>query len=254
MARVATAVLFVISRVALISPYALSVHGGVQEQVLAMSRELARRDVEVLIVAPDAADQATYDTPSRVVRFGPLVSIPANGSRAPLGLSVRASQHAASAVADFAPDVVHFHEPFAPLIGWRVLREHRFASVATFHRGGGGPALTLGAPLLRRLAKGLDVSVAVSELAERTIHDAARINATVLFNGFETERFRSSPRRRGDDVVLAVIGRLESRKGVDVAIRAVRNHNAKSSQPWRLVILGDGPREDASRRWPRTMK
>ncbi|HUY17197.1 MAG TPA: hypothetical protein VMV11_06510, partial [Acidimicrobiales bacterium] len=67
-----------IRRVALVSPYALSVFGGVQEQILAMSRVLTARDREVLIVAPDASDVTVYDTPARVVRFGPRSSFPAN--------------------------------------------------------------------------------------------------------------------------------------------------------------------------------
>ncbi len=45
-----------ILRVTLVSPYALSVFGGVQEQVLSMSRELSRRDIEVHIIAPDESD------------------------------------------------------------------------------------------------------------------------------------------------------------------------------------------------------
>jgi phosphatidylinositol alpha-mannosyltransferase len=231
----------VIRRVALVSPYALSVFGGVQEQVLAMSRELSSRTLDVLVVAPDVNDHAVYDTPANVRRFGTRRSLPANGSRAPLSLSPRASRAAYRAVGEFAPDVVHFHEPFAPLVGWSTLRAHQFASVATFHRHGSGPALTLSAPLLRGLARGLDVSTAVSEAAAQTLRHAVGIEASVLFNGFETERFVTSPRVREKEVVLVVVGRLEERKGVQVAIDAVRAHNARGLDQWRLVVIGDGP-------------
>jgi phosphatidylinositol alpha-mannosyltransferase len=74
-------------RIALISPYALSVFGGAQEQALAMSRELSHRGHEVLLVSPDQRDHTTYDTPAQVVHFGRLLSLPANGSKAPLTLS-----------------------------------------------------------------------------------------------------------------------------------------------------------------------
>jgi len=228
-------------RVAILSPYALSSYGGVQEQALAMSRELVRRDHDVLLVAPDARDIATYDTPARVVRFGAVLKIPANGSRAPLTLSPSASRRASLAVADFRPDVVHFHEPFAPLLGWGVLRAHRAAAVATFHRGGGGPALSRSRPLLRRLASNLDAAAAVSESAAATITAACGIVPTILFNGFEMERFVASPRERGDDIVLVVLGRHEERKGIAHAINAVRAHNARDEDTWRLVVLGDGP-------------
>lgn len=230
-----------VQRIALISPYALSVFGGVQEQVLAMSRELERRGREVLIVSPDASDQRAWDTPAQVLRFGRLLSLPANGSRAPLTLSWRASRDARRAVGSFAPDVVHFHEPFAPLIGWATLRSHRCAQLATFHRSGAGPAFTYTRPLLRSLARHIDVAVAVSEPAASTIRKATGVEARVLFNGFETERFRSTPRVRDGEVVLVTVGRLEGRKGTAHAIEAVRGHNTRHLEKWRLVVIGDGP-------------
>jgi phosphatidyl-myo-inositol alpha-mannosyltransferase len=228
-------------RVAIVSSYALSAFGGVQEQALAMSRELSRRGHDVVLVAPDAHDHATYDTPTEVARFGSVLKIPANGSRAPLTLSPRASRAAARTVGGFGADIVHFHEPFAPLVGWATLRAHAAPSVATFHRGGGGPALTLTTPLLRRLARHVDVAAAVSESAAATIKSACGIEATVLFNGFEMDRFIATPRVRGDDTLLVVLGRHEERKGIAHAINAVRSHNAKDEDTWRLVVLGDGP-------------
>jgi phosphatidylinositol alpha-mannosyltransferase len=228
-------------RVALVSPYSLSVYGGVQEQVLAMSRELSARGRDVLIVAPDSSDTASYETPVRVVREGRLLSLPANGSRAPLTLSPGASRRARRAIEDFSPDVIHFHEPFAPLVGWAALRAHRYAALATFHRSGGGPAFNLTAPLLRRLARGIDVATAVSDSAAATIQSAVGIEATVLFNGFETDRFTATPRERADERLLVTVGRLEERKGTAYAIKAVRAHNEDGEDPWRLVVIGEGP-------------
>jgi phosphatidylinositol alpha-mannosyltransferase len=228
-------------RVAIVSSYALSAFGGVQEQALAMSRELTRRGHDVLLVAPDGHDHAHYDTPAQVARFGTVVKIPANGSRAPLTLSPIASRQAARTVEHFRADVVHFHEPFAPLVAWGALRAHTAPAVATFHRGGGGPALSLTKPLLRRLAGHLDAAAAVSSSAATTIKDASGIDATVLFNGFEMERFVATERERGEETLLVVLGRHEERKGVAHAINAVRAHNAKGEDTWRLVVLGDGP-------------
>jgi phosphatidyl-myo-inositol alpha-mannosyltransferase len=237
-----------IRRVTLVSPYALSVFGGVQEQVLSMSRELARREYEVQIVAPDASDHGDYDTPAQLVRCGRLVSVPANGSRAPLTLSSRAAGEALERVTQFEPDVVHFHEPFAPRVGWRVLRAHRFASVGTFHRSGEGPAVALASVLLRRWGSRLDEAVAVSQFAAATAASSSGLTPRVLFNGFETERFVEFAREPQSLPTLIVVGRLENRKGVVTAIDAVRSHNAQHPTPWRLVVIGDGPeREDLVR-------
>ena len=227
-------------RVALVSPYALSVYGGVQEQTLAMSRELSRRGHEVLIVAPDVNDRASYDTPAEVARFGHVLSLPANGSKAPLTLSALAIRRAWFALDHFKPDVIHFHEPFAPFLGWGALRIHATPSVATFHRSGDGPALRLTKPLLKMLAKDLDATAAVSESAASTIQNVTGLSPTVLFNGFEIDRFTSSPRERGAETILVTLGRLEDRKGTAHAIHAVRTHNARGGAAWRLVVLGDG--------------
>lgn len=230
-------------KVALVSPYALSVFGGVQEQVLAMSRELAHRGHEVLIVAPDKSDQDHYETPAEVVRFGKLLSLPANGSKAPLTLSLRAARRARERVDSFEPDVIHFHEPFAPLVGWGVLREHAVPSVATFHRSGGGPGVSLTKPLLKYLSRGIDDAVAVSEAARATMGAASGLEPEVLFNGFETNRFVEFERVVPRQVELLTIGRLEARKGVRTAIEAVLTHNKSAEQKWSLNIIGSGPDE-----------
>ncbi len=229
------------SRVVLISPYALSVFGGVQEQVLAMSRILSARGADVMLIVPDASDHATYDTPAKVVRLGPRWSLPANGSRAPLTLSPVAARRAKDAITFYRPDIVHVHEPFAPLLAWSTLLAHEYPILATFHRSGDGPAIRYTRPLLRHLATRLDGAVAVSEASAATIERAAHVSCDVLFNGFETERFVEAPRERSVETVLFYVGRLEERKGVATAIEATREHNAKGGRPWRLVIAGDGP-------------
>ncbi|MGH3733656.1 MAG: glycosyltransferase family 4 protein [Acidimicrobiales bacterium] len=229
------------TRIVLVSPYALSVYGGVQEQVLAMSRVLAARDHDVLVVVPDARDESRYDTPAKVVRLGVRSSLPANGSRAPLTLSPLASRRAREVISAFRPDVVHFHEPFAPLIGWSSLWAHDYPAVGTFHRSGEGPALRYGAPVMRALAQRLDVVVAVSAASAATMEKAAGVSSDLLFNGFETERFLASPRERSVETVLFYVGRLDQRKGVGTLIEATREHNAREVKPWRLVIAGDGP-------------
>ncbi len=233
------------TRVALVSPYALSAFGGVQEQVLAMSRELSRRGAAVLVVAPDHADVTVYDTPARIERLGRRWSVPANGSRAPLALSPFAAHRAREVVSAFRPDVIHFHEPFAPFLGWYVVRAHAYAAVATFHRSGDGPALRLTRPVLARLARGLDVSAVVSPAAAITLESVVPLHPVVLYNGFEVERFIEVPREVPDVVTVVCVGRLEERKGVATVVDAVRRHNDRRGDRWRLVVVGDGPQRDA---------
>ncbi len=229
-----------VTRVALVSPYALSVFGGVQEQVLAMARTLQQRDVDVLIVAPDSSDGDDHDTSVRIERFGRLLSIPANGSRAPLTVSLAAARAAHRSVVRFSPQVVHLHEPFAPVFGYELLRAHDRPLVGTFHRSGGGPAYALTRPVLNRLARSLDCTSAVSAAAAQTIFDGAGVTTSVLFNGFETNRFRTLPRTAHERSTILFLGRLEARKGARTVLEAARLAQ-RESREWIVKIAGEGP-------------
>ena len=188
---------------------------------------------------PTRATTRDYDTPANVVRFGPRPRCPANGSRrrsrcrrsrrnGPRTLSTLSSRRCA------LPRAVRA----AARVGAR-LRAHEYPTVATFHRSGDGPALATPAPLLRHLgdASRRRRSPSAPPRPRRSSERRAS-TSDVLFNGFETERFVTSPRERSDETVLFFVGRLEERKGVAHAIEATREHNAKERKPWRLVIAG----------------
>jgi phosphatidylinositol alpha-mannosyltransferase len=131
-------------------------------------------------------------------------------------------------------DVVHFHEPFAPLLGYSELLASSRPHVGTFHRSGGGPAYTLTKPLLRRLLAGLSARVAVSDAAAETLRQATGAEATVLFNGFEIERFVSG--ERPDRPNILFIGRAEERKGLGILLAA----HAAHCDEFDVTLVGSG--------------
>ena len=230
-------------RVALISPYALDIYGGVQEQVLGMSRELVRRGLDVLVLSPEGGELIS-ETPARVERYGGCVRVPANGSQAPITLSPTASKRVRQAIERFGPDVVHIHEPFAPLLSYAELFSGaERARVGTFHRSGGGPAYQLTRPLLVLLLRQLDAKVAVSDRAAETLQEATGASSTVLFNGFEMDRF--AQQSRDTDPFALFVGRFESRKGAHVAIEAVRGWKKLGGPSLKLLIAGDGPERES---------
>ncbi|NNN02667.1 MAG: glycosyltransferase family 4 protein [Acidimicrobiaceae bacterium] len=233
-------------RVALLSPYSLYVPGGVQEQVLSMSRALAHHDLEVTVLTPGPA-RGALDTPAEVVALGRARSVPANGSRAPLALRARDQRDALEALTRRSVDVVHLHEPFAPRLGWGVVEAHRSALLATFHRSGVGLDVRLAGPWLRRRARQLDVVTAVSRSAAE-LAEHYGLHPEVLYNGFDLERFTEFARVRHEQSTLVFVGRLEARKGVDTVIDAVLEHNRVARAGWRLVVLGDGPEGSSLRR------
>lgn len=226
-------------RIALISPYALDVHGGVQEQAIAMSRELARRGHVVSLFAP-GGESVTVDGVD-VRQLGRRLSLPANGSRAPITLSVSASQHVKNEIDAAQIELVHFHEPFAPLLGYAELWSGRRAHVGTFHRSGGGPAYSLTGPLLRALLRRLDGLAAVSVAAADTLKRATGAESAVLFNGFEVDRFTSGDRPARP--VVLFVGRDEERKGLSVLLEAHRH----DPQAYDIIAVGRGTIEAVAR-------
>jgi phosphatidyl-myo-inositol alpha-mannosyltransferase len=232
-----------VARVALVSPYALSVPGGAQSQVRAMSLELARRGLDVIVCSPGLADPVLAAHGVVHVAEGRVLSVPANGSRAPVTLSLRAARTFASIAATLRDGVVHVHEPFAPLAAYGVLRAHRQPTVGTFHRGGGGPAYVVGRPVIARLSRGLDATAAVSEYAARTISAASGLRPEVLFNGLDLAAFDVAVATPTTAPTIAFVGRHEDRKGLGTLLEALRLVDL----PVDCWVLGAGPQTAALR-------
>jgi phosphatidyl-myo-inositol alpha-mannosyltransferase len=226
-----------VERVQLVSPYALSVPGGVQTQVRSMARELASRDVAVTVCSPGTRDEVLGALGIEHLAVGRVLALPANGSRAPVTLSPRAARAFAQRAAALDGGVVHVHEPFAPVAAYGILRAHRRPIVATFHRGGGGPAYVLGKPVIRPLARALDDATAVSEYAAATIRAATGIHADVLFNGIDDALIRAATPSPTSAPTILFVGRHEERKGLGVLLDAI----GRIDLPIECWVLGHGP-------------
>jgi phosphatidylinositol alpha-mannosyltransferase len=241
-------------RVALVCPYSLSRPGGVQGQVLGLARNLSGRGHRVTVFAP-------VDLPVRapdgvaLVSTGHSTSLPGNGSVAPVSVSPAAVRRGLADLRDFAPDVVHVHEPFAPGLTYALLTGRDLPPiVATFHRSGGSVLYTLLSPVARRLAGRLSARCAVSEAAAATATHALGGTYEVLFNGIETDRFAGVVPWPTKGPTGLFLGRHEERKGLGVLLEAWRQLVATApvtgSPTGRPVlwVAGDGPETAALRR------
>jgi phosphatidylinositol alpha-mannosyltransferase len=232
-----------LARVALVSPYALTVPGGVQTQVRSMAIELQRRGLAVTVCSPGGRDDALVDAGVAHATAGRVLAVPANGSRAPITLSPGAARAFASIAATLRDGVVHVHEPFAPLASWGILRAHRRATLGTFHRGGGGPAYVAGRPLIARLTRGLDVATAVSERAAQTIAAHSRLEPVVVFNGIDVATIESAEPHPTEAPTVLFVGRHEERKGLGTLLEAF----GAIELPVRCWVVGEGPQSQQLR-------
>jgi phosphatidyl-myo-inositol alpha-mannosyltransferase len=243
-------------RIAIVSPYDLDVVGGVQSHVLALAEALRAAGDQVHVLGPGRS------MPGRS-GLGRSLAVPANGSRAPLAADPRAVARLRLNLRRLAPDVVHVHEPLVPPVGLAAALTRVAPTVLTFHayaEGGWLPTLyrAVRRPA-RRIVDRAAALMAVSPAAARFHAGALGIDVDrlqVVPNGVDVARFASQAAiptarsraasrttSRGEDGGrrrLVFIGRLEHRKGPDVALEAFLRL-AGERDDVELTIVGEGP-------------
>jgi len=216
----------------MVSPYSLTIPGGVQQQVLGLARALREKGHEVRVLGPcDGPPPDSFVTP-----LGNSLPTAINGSVAPVAPDASAAFRTIRALNDEAFDVLHVHEPLVPGPTLTAVLVKLAPIVATFHSAGESGAYKTFQKLGRPIARRIDVRVAVSadavELAQRYIGGEYE----VLFNGIDLEAY-SGPIVEDRDKAIFFCGRHEPRKGLGVLLEAV------SLMPGdvRLWIASDGP-------------
>ena len=226
-------------RVGIVSPYSLTVPGGVQAQVLGLARELRRRGHEARVLGPcDGPPPESFVTP-----LGDSLPLSANGSIAPIAPDPSAALRTLRVLADEQFDVIHLHEPLAPGPTSTALMVHSAPTVGTFHAAGTSASYRILRPALTRLIRRIDHKVVVSKDALALVRSHLGGDYEVLFNGVELDAIRSvepwpreSNRAPGRATVF-FCGRHEERKGLRVLVDAVVQ-GALDVDVW---IGSDGP-------------
>ena len=219
-------------RIAMVSPYSVSVPGGVQAQVLGLARELRRVGHEVRVLAPcDGPPPEPFVTP-----LGNSLPTAANGSVAPLAPDPSAALRTIRALNDEAFDVIHLHEPIVPGPTVTALLLKLAPTVGTFHAAGDSTSYRVLNKTARWAAEHLNVRVAVSESAKELAHRYLDGEYTVLFNGIEVQRYERPSVVREKTPTIFFCGRYEPRKGLEVLLQAMAHMPADV----KLWIASDG--------------
>lgn len=227
-------------RIGLVSPYSLTVPGGVQTQVLGLARELRRRGHEARALGPcDGPPPAGFVTP-----LGNSVPLAANGSVAPLAPDPAAVLRTLRALRDEHFDVIHLHEPLAPGPTATATLLHAAPTVGTFHAAGTSKGYRMLRGLLRRCAERIDRRVVVSPDALELVRSHIGGEYTVLFNGVDLDGIRAVERTPSPHPTVFFCGRHEERKGLGVLIDAFADLPADAE----LWVASDGPDTDMLRR------
>jgi phosphatidylinositol alpha-mannosyltransferase len=237
-------------KIAMLSPYSLSRPGGVQGQVLGLARALRTLGHQVTVVGPDepgetyAADRGQeYRDPDIFVMGGPT-GVRSNGSIAPVTVSPIAALRAERFVRHGGFDVLHVHEPLAPIAAYGFVLHASVPMVGTYHRAGVSRWVPVLKPLVYLVGSRLQVRVAVSEAARDTAMRSSKGEYEVLFNGIDMERFARAVPVPSDRPTVLFLGRHETRKGLNVLLDAF----ARLERPAVLWVAGDGPQSEVQRR------
>ncbi|MGZ6987320.1 MAG: glycosyltransferase family 4 protein, partial [Ilumatobacteraceae bacterium] len=220
-------------RVAMICPYSLSVPGGVQAQVMGLSRELRKMGIEVRVLAPcDGPPPATFVTP-----LGNSLPTSANGSMAPLAPDPSCSLRTMRALGDEQFDVLHLHEPFIPGPTQTAMLLHPAPVLATFHAAGDSASYRYLRPMIKPTVNNIAHAVAVSKDAAELVRRYIGGNYEILFNGVELDAYRAAPAYPTDGPTIFFCGRHEERKGLEVLLSAL----GKLGPEVRLWVGSNGP-------------
>src|SRR5512132_500616 len=216
-------------KVGIVVPYSWSFWGGVLEHADHQARALREFGVDArLIVGNDPPGRLTKllhpkegrhtPPPDYVIPVGRSVIVPANASLPNIVLSPSALVRVKRILEQEQFDVVHVHEPLAPILSVFTLVIAECPAVATSHAAGERLGwYPLGRAMWGLAAQRIDYRIAVSEAAQRAAEPYLGGPFEVIPNGIVLpERFDAGNR----DGNVVFIGRNERRKGLHVLLRA----------------------------------
>lgn len=211
-------------RILFVSPFDFSYPGGVNEHILHLDAEYRKLGYQTRILTPRSPDEMESND-GHLMKLGVAVPVPTNGSTARITLSPFISGKVKALLRRERFDIVHLHEPLAPMLPQLVLLHSRSINVGTFHAARAHNWGYLSArPLLSMLFAKLHGRIAVSPAALESIARYFPGYYELIPNGIDIERFRPDipPVERFEQPTILFVGRfIESRKGFRYLLEAL---------------------------------
>ncbi|WP_114418378.1 glycosyltransferase [Marinospirillum perlucidum] len=245
-------------RIAMFTNNYLPFIGGVPLSIQRLQQGLSKLGNKLLIVAPRYPNQPHGET--QVVRVPSLFTL---GAKSEFRLANIFSLRVFKRVRAFVPDLIHVHHPFwLGSLGVFIARRLRVPAVYTYHTRLEHYAHFVPLPgllfrnlishvLVRRFANRCDAVIVPTYSTEEYLRMIGVKRPTyVQPTGIDFERFQTVDqdaveklRQRlqlGQEKILISVARLSNEKNIDFMIDALAELKKKTTQPFRLLMLGDG--------------
>jgi phosphatidyl-myo-inositol alpha-mannosyltransferase len=184
-------------RVGLVCPYDIFAGGGVQECVFAMRKELLKRGHKVWIITP-LPRSAPDSTPDGVLFVGRAAQVKSFHTTAQISASAD-NDSIDEMLETYDFDVLHFHEPWVPLVSRQILSRSNVHNVATFHAKLPENRMNrtiekVITPYTKSIMKSLDSLTAVSDAAAEYVATLTDRRIRIIPNGIDIKKY--TPQRR----------------------------------------------------------
>lgn len=233
-------------KIGLVCPYNIAKGGGVQEIVVALQKGLEARGHDVKIITPEPRGMPEYHRKGHIIFVGGAADF-----KSPLHttaqFSIAADTYGITEMLEEEQfDILHFHEPWVPMLSRQILVRSKAVNIATFHAKLPETVMSktisrVVTPYTRAVLEQLDELTAVSEAASEYVTSLTEEPVSIIPNGVDLKvykKLRHHPNPAGKTILY--IGRLEKRKGVEYLLQAY-NLLVDRDPDVHLIIAGDGP-------------
>ena len=230
-------------KVAMVSPYDFTWPGGVTAHVSQLAHELTRSGHEVQVLAPHSPSRECAND-SAFIPLGRSVPLPSGGSIARVSLSWWLCRKIRALLEREAFDIIHLHEPLAPILPLCVLQFSNTVNVGTFHAYYSRQHLyRLSHPLIKRWHQRLHGGIAVSTAAYNYVSKSFPREYRIIPNGIDVGHFANGqgawPQYQDGKTNLLFVSRLEKRKGLKYLLEAYSRLKWQNPN-LRLIVVGPG--------------
>lgn len=233
-------------KVGIVVPYSWSFGGGVVDHAEAQRRALEAIGIETRLLIghdpPGSFSRILHPRtgrlplpPAGVIPLGRSVVVPGNGALSNLVLSPATLPRLRRVLATEKFDLLHVHEPLAPIVSPAALAMWDGPAVGTFHAAGNSSWRPFADALFGFVAERIDLRIAVSNQALRAAAAHTPGEYEVIPNGVELPP-EADPAGRENRIVF--LGRHDPRKGLPVLLRAWPR---LSRNGLRLRVIGADP-------------